>query len=238
MILVCDGIDQQFVAAVDLETGADAWSTPRPKIVAQSVEYMKAYCTPVVREIDGVRQAVVPGANWICGYDVETGEEVWRARYGFGFSVTPMPVYFDGNFIFSTGYGKTEFVSVKPGKGEVADAVQWRTRNAPAMSSFIEHDGVIYATSDRPGVIKSLDAKTGKVIHKRRYLPNVSASILKAGNHLYIGSRDGIMKVVKCEPQMEEVSSFDFGSPLYATPVTVGDDLLVRTKDYMVRIRK
>jgi outer membrane protein assembly factor BamB len=238
VILVCDGIDDQFVAAIDLETGSDAWKTDRPEIVADSVEFMKAYSTPVVREIDGVRQAVVPGANWICSYNVETGEEVWRAKYGFGFSVTPMAVFTEGNFVISTGYGKSEFVAVKPGSGDVSDSIQWRARNAPAMASFVAHDGVIYATSDRPGVIRSLDAKTGEVIMKKRFLPNVSASILKAGEHLYIGSRDGIMKVVKCDPELEEVSSFDFGSPVYATPVVVENDLLVRTKDFMVRIGK
>ena len=239
VILVCDGTDAQYLAAVDLKTGEDVWKTDRPDIVADSPEFMKAYSTPIVREIDGVRQAVVPGANWICGYNVETGKEIWRAKYGFGFSVTPMAIYVDGDFIFSTGYGKTEFVSIKPGKGDISgNAIQWRARNAPTMSSFVEHDGIIYATSDRPGVIKSIDAKTGEVLQKKRFLANVSASILQAGDHLYIGSRDGIMKVVKCDPEMEEVNSFDFGSPIYATPVTVGDDLLVRTKDFMVRIRK
>lgn len=238
VILVCDGTDEQYIAAVDLSTGEDAWKTDRPDIVADSKEYMKAYSTPVVQEIDGIRQAVVPGANWICGYNVDNGEEIWRARYGFGFSVTPMAVFTEGNFVFSTGYGKSEFVSIKPGKGDVSDAIQWRARNAPAMSSFVIDDGVVYATSDRPGVLRSVDAKTGKEIKKKRFLANVSSSILKAGDHLYVGSRDGIMKVAKCDPGLEEVSTFDFGSPIYATPVVVENDLLVRTKDFMVRIRK
>ena len=238
VILVCDGTDKQYVAAVNLETGADAWKTDRPNIVADSPEFMKSYSTPVIAELDGVRQAVVPGANWICSYNVRTGEEVWRAKYGFGFSVTPMPVFTQGNFVFSTGYGKSEFVSVKPGNGDVSDSIQWKARNAPAMSSFVVDKDVIYATIDRPGAIQSLDAKTGKVIKKKRFLANVSASILKAGDYLYVGSRDGKMKVVKCDPEMEEVSQFDFGSGIYATPVVVGDDLLVRTRDFMVRISK
>ena len=237
VILVCDGTDSQYVAAISLETGSDVWKTDRPNIKADSVEYKKAYSTPFVREIDGVRQAVVPGANWICGYNVENGEEIWRARYGFGFSVTPMAMFIDGSVVFSTGYGKSEFVSIKPGKGDITDSIQWRARNAPEMSSFVEDDGTIYATS-KPGALQSLNARTGKVIKRQRFLANVSASILQAGDHLYIGSRDGIMKVVKSDPQWKEVSTFDFGSPVYATPVTVGDDLLVRTKDFMVRIRK
>jgi len=237
VILVCDGVDQQYIAAVELETGKDAWKTNRPKIVASSREFMKAYSTPIVEEIDGVRQAVVPGANWICGYNVETGDEIWRAKYGSGFSVTPMAVFAEGNFIFSTGFMQPEFVAIKPGKGDISSSIQWRARNAPSMSSFVVADGVVYATSDRPGVLRSVDARTGEEITKKRFLPNVSSSMLRAGDHLYIGSRDGIMKVTKCDPQLKEVSTFDFGSPIYATPAVVGNDLLVRTKDYLVRIR-
>ena len=238
VILVCDGTDEQYIAAVNLETGADVWKTDRPEIKAESVEYKKAYSTPIVCDVeDGGRQAIVPGANWICGYDVKTGEEIWRAKYGFGFSVTPMAVFAEGNVVFSTGYGKSEFVSIKPGKGDITESIQWRARNASQMSSFVADQGTIYATSDRPGVLRSINAKTGEEITKKRFLASVSSSILKAGNNLYIGSRDGIMKVVKCDPKLEEVSSFDFGSGIYATPVTVGDDLLVRTKDFMVRIR-
>lgn len=238
VILVCDGMDEQYVAAIDLHSGSNVWKTDRPEIVADSPEFMKAYSTPVVMTIDGIRQAVVPGANWVCGYDVVSGEEIWRAKYGFGYSVTPMAAFTQGNFVISTGYGESKFVAVKPGKGDVTDSIQWQARNAPAMSSFVVDNDVIYAVGDRPGTLRALNAKTGEVLKKKRFLPNVSASILNAGSHLYIGSRDGIMKVVKCDPELEEVSKFDFGSPVYATPVVVENDLLVRTKDFMVRISK
>jgi outer membrane protein assembly factor BamB len=231
-------MDQQYVTAIDLQSGSNIWRTDRPKIIADSPEFMKSYSTPIVLSIDGARQAVVPGANWVCGYDVESGQEVWRAKYGFGYSVTPMAVFAQGNFVISTGYGESKFVAVKPGKGDVSDSIQWTARNAPAMSSFIVDSDIIYAVGDRPGTLRAIDAKTGKVLKKQRFLPNVSASILNAGGHLYIGSRDGIMKVVKCDPELEEVSKFDFGSPVYATPVVIENDLLVRTKDFMVRIGK
>jgi outer membrane protein assembly factor BamB len=237
VILVCDGCDQQYVAAVDLASGEDAWKTDRPPIEKDNDgEFRKSYCTPLVMEIDGVRQAIVPGSQWICSYNVETGEEVWRADYGFGFSLTPMAVWSDGLISFSTCYPNTEFVAVKPGKGDVTDQIAWRGRNAPAMSSFVTHEGKIYAVGDRPGRIMCLDAKTGELIKQVRLVPNVSASILKSGGHLYIGSRDGIMKVVECSPELNEVGSFDFKSPIYATSTVVGDDLLVRTKDSIIRI--
>ena len=238
VILVCDGTDAQYIAAVDLKTGKDAWKTDRPPIEKENGEFRKSYSTPLIRDVDGVRQAIVPGSEWICSYDVDSGEELWRANYGFGFSLTPMAVWSDGMFVFSTGYMEPEFVAVKPGKGDVTDQIAWRARNAPAMSSFVIDAGKIYAVGDSAGLLMCLDAKTGQLIKKVRLLPNVSASILKSGGHLYIGNRDGKMKVVECSPELKEVGSFNFGSPIYATSTVVGDDLLVRTKDSIIRIGK
>ncbi len=238
VILVCDGCDQQYIVAVKLSDGSTVWKTDRPPIRAKNGEFKKSYSTPLLVTVDGRRQAVIPGAQWICSYDVESGDEVWRADYGDGYSVTPMAVASEGAYVFSTCYNNVEFVSVKPGTGDVTDSIQWRARNAPAMSSFVANDGKIFAIGDRPGAIRCLDAKTGKVLKQKRFMANVSASLLLSGGHIYVGSRDGIMKVVRCDEELETVGSFDFGCPIYATPAVIGDDLLVRTRDFLVRIGK
>ena len=67
VILVCDGIDKQFVAAVALSDGQKIWQTPRPKMRTDNGEYRKAYSTPLMIEQSGKKQMVVPGAQWIVG---------------------------------------------------------------------------------------------------------------------------------------------------------------------------
>ena len=62
VILVCDGIDQQFVVAVNLETGEEAWRTNRPPMRAPSGEQQKAYCTPTLINVNGQDQAIIPTA--------------------------------------------------------------------------------------------------------------------------------------------------------------------------------
>ena len=237
VILVCDGTDAQYVAAVDLKTGDDVWKTDRPPIEKEEGEFRKAYCTPLIAEIDGMRQAIVPGAQWICSYNVETGEEIWRADYGFGFSLTPMAVWSDGLVSFTTGYMQSEFVSLKPGKGDITDQIVWRAKSAPEMSSFVTHEGKIYAVSGgKAGLFQCRDVATGELIKKVRLLGNVSASVLQSGGHLYVANREGKMKVLECTPELKEVGSFNFDSPIYATSTVAGDDLLVRTRDSIIRI--
>ncbi|MEM7452725.1 MAG: PQQ-binding-like beta-propeller repeat protein [Planctomycetota bacterium] len=236
VVLVCDGMDQQYIAAVDLSTGEPKWKTERPPIRAGDGEQRKAYCTPLIAEIDGRSQLVVTGAQWICGYDPQNGEELWRLDHGNGFSITPMPVLVEELVIFATGYGDGRVVAVDPGEGELPDsAVAWKSPNAPSMPSFISNDGAVFAVTDR-GVLVAIDAETGEEISKKRMISNVSSSPLLAGGNLYIGNRDGEMVVVSCDPEMEVLSKFDFGSPVYASPCVIGNDLLIRTADSLIRI--
>ena len=238
VIIVCHGTDQQYVVAVNLDDGETVWKTDRPPINSENGEYLKSYSTPVFIEVEGKTAAVVPGSQWIVAYDPNHGTEIWRADYGIGFSVVPMAVYSEGIVAFSTAFNRNEFVGVRPGSGDISKSgIVWRGRNAPSMSSSICDDGKLFAISDA-GVALCLDMKTGEILGKKRMLANVSASLLKCNDHFYVANRDGQMKVVKCDPEMEVVGEFDFGSPIFATPAVVENDMIIRTKDFLVRVGK
>ena len=239
VILVCDGMDRQFIAAIDLATGKDVWTTNRPELRTNNGEYKKAYCTPLMVEVAGKTQAVIPGAQWIAGYDPQDGTEIWRADHGDGFSVTPMAIYEAGTIVFSTGYGKGEFVGVDPtGMGDVTKThLKWRARNAPTMPSFVARDGSIYAITDQ-GILNRLDAQTGEMQQRKRIGGNFSASPLLAASNLYLSSREGVVTVVRCDEEMEVVASNKFGSKIMASPAVVDNDLIVRTSEKLYRIGK
>ena len=238
IIIVCDGTDQQYVVAVDLIDGKQIWKTDRPPIETQSGEFRKAYSTPLLIDIEGKKQAVIPGARWITSYDAETGKEIWRVNHGPGFSVTPMAAIEDGMVIFSTGYMKPEFLSIDPrGTGDVTDShVTWRAKNAPAMPSFITDGGRIYSISDK-GIMYCFDAKTGEELNRGRIGGNFSASPLLAGGNLYLSSREGKMTIVKCSAELEKIGTQDLGGSIMASPVVFGNDLIVRTDKKLLRIK-
>ena len=240
VIIVCDGTDKQFIAAVDLTTGDEVWTTPRPPIKAADGEYRKAYCTPLLIEVDGKKQAVIPGAQWVAGYDPDSGNELWRADHGSGFSVTPMAVYESGLVIFSTGFMDATFVAVDPGgSGDITSSgIAWRSppKKAPRMPSLIARSGQIFAIADN-GILRCLDAKTGQIINEKRIGGNFSSSPLLAGGNLYLSSREGSITVVKCSSDLETIATNRFESSLMASPILVGDDLLIRTEKKLLRIK-
>ena len=237
-IFVCDGTDKQFIAAVKLDTGDDLWKTNRPPMSADNGEFQKAYSTPLLIEVEGKQQIVVPGAQWAAAYDPASGKEIWRVEHGQGFSVTPMAVYESGLVIFSTGYMKGQFVAVDPkGKGDVTNShIAWRAKNAPTMPSFLTNGGRIFSISD-DGIMYCLDAKTGEELNRARIGGNFCASPLLAGGNIYLSSREGKMTIVKCSSDLEIVGKQNFDSSIMASPVLIGNDLLVRTEKKLVRIK-
>ena len=237
VILVCDGTDKQFVVAVDLKTGEEVWRTSRPSIRSTNGEYRKAYCTPMVIEVDGRQQAIIPGAQWTVAYEPKTGKEIWRVDHGQGFSVTPMACFESGLVIFSTGYTQPEFVAIDPtGSGDVTQThIVWRKRGAPTMPSMISHDGKIFAISDR-GIMSCLDAKTGKTLQRKRIGGNFSASPLLANGRLFLSSREGKVTVIDCSESLSPVAENQLGKSIMASPAIIGNDLILRTESRLLRI--
>ncbi len=238
VILVCDGTDQQFVAAVDLENGREVWKTPRPPLRATNVEFKKAYSTPLPIEVNGSAMLVIPGAQWTVAYDPQTGSELWRVDCGNGFSTTPMAVYDAGLVIISTGYMRPEFVAIRPdGKGDVTDThIAWRNgRGAPTMPSAIARDGRMYSISDA-GILTVFNAKTGEEINRARIGGNFSASPILSASHLYVASREGVVTVLKADDSLATVAANDFECPIMASPAVIGKDLVIRTEKGIVRI--
>jgi outer membrane protein assembly factor BamB len=113
LILVRDGRDAQYVAALDKQTGKVAWKTNRPKLEATVGNYKKSFSTPLVIEADGRTQMVVPGAEWVVSYDPATGKELWRVRHGKGFSLASRPVFGHGLVYITTGASPSHLVAIR-----------------------------------------------------------------------------------------------------------------------------
>ncbi|MFN3194004.1 MAG: PQQ-binding-like beta-propeller repeat protein [Aureliella sp.] len=238
LILVCDGIDQQYVVALERSTGKELWRTNRPPKDASNVEFHKAYSTPVAIQVAGQTQVVIPTAQWVCGYRPEDGKELWRFNHGRGFSVSPSPIFVDGLVVFSTGYMRPELVAVDPtGKGDVTDSkLAWRmSRGVPAMPSPILAGEKIYMISD-DGILSQLDPKTGDIQWKERVAGQFSASPVTASGRIYLCSREGIVTVVQAGSEYKELARNKLDSRLMASPAIVGDELVIRTEESLYRI--
>lgn len=237
VLIVCDGIDKQFVTGLDLNTGQQIWTTNRPPMRADDGEFRKAYSTPLLIEIDGKTQAVIPGAQWMCAYDPGSGKEIWRADCGSGFSTTPMAVEHDGLVICSTGFMAPELVAINPaGKGDVSKThIVWRTKQGGStMPTAVAADGLLYSISDK-GILTVLNTTNGEIVSRERIGGKFAASPLLASNTLYLGSQEGVMTVID-RRTMKAVARNSMDGDLMASPAVIGSDLVIRTAKSLQRI--
>lgn len=237
VLIVCDGIDQQFVAGLHLKTGKVAWKTARPDFRASNPEFCKAYSTPLIIDVKGKQQAVIPGAQWMCAYDPQSGREIWRADCGDGFSTTPMAVYAAGLVVCSTGFMAPQLVAVNPdGTGDIsADNIVWRSKQGGSTMPTSVSDGkLIYSINDN-GILTVLNAASGKLIKQLRIGGKFAASPLLTDGKLYLGSQAGIMTVLATD-ELSRLAQNTMDDTLMASPAVLGSDLIIRTGKSLLRI--
>ena len=198
----------------------------------------KSFCTPLVFEHAGRRQAVIPGAQWFISYDPASGEEIWRVDHGSGFSNVPRPV-FDGERVYlCTGFGKPQLWAVRAdGTGDVSEThVDWRQKQQiPAMSSPVVSNGRIYVISDG-GVASCFDTTSGELIWRERMPGKYSASPLLANGRIYFCSQEGRTTVIEDAAEYRELAANQLDGMLMASPAVAGEDLVLRTDSHLYRI--
>jgi len=237
LILVRDGRDAQYVAALDTETGRTVWRTERPPIEGSNGNLKKSFVTPLLIG-EKQPQLIAPGAHWVASYEPGTGKELWRVRHGEGFSIGSCPVFGHGLAIFSTGCMKAQLVAVRAdGAGDVtATHVAWKSpRQIPVMSSPVLTGDEIYWVSDE-GMASCADARTGEIHWQERLGGLHLASPLYAEERLYVFAQDGRTTVIKAGKQFEKIAENKIEGPLVATPAIVDGTIFLRTDSSLYRV--
>ena len=232
LVISCDGTDQQYVVALDKDTGKIRWRTPRRNA-------RMAFTTPLAITEGGTRQVVSPGADRAVAYQLETGEELWSIRYG-GFSNVPRPVFAHGLVFVASGFYNPVLFAVRPdGKGDVTEShVAWSTsRGVPLTSSPVVAGDAIYFVSDN-GIASCLDAKTGQQRWRSRLAGAYVASPLYAGGHIYFQSETGLTTVIKPGKAFERVAENQLDGRTFASPAIVGGAIFLRTDTHLYRIEE
>lgn len=244
LVLICDGVDRQFVTALDARTGATVWTSERPAMRAPKGDQKKSYNTPIVITArDGKEQLICMGAQWLVSYEPATGEEIWRLDHGDGFSVVPRPVYSPktGLIYLSTGFGKPELLAIRPdGTGDVtgSDKIAWREpKRIPARPSPILVGDELYVIADG-GIASCFDAQTGTLHWTERVDGNYSASPLFADGHLYFASQEGVVTVLKPGKSFEVVAKNPLEGTLMASPLAFDGSLVIRSGTALYRFSR
>lgn len=230
LILICDGIDQQYVAAIDKATGKELWRKSRPEMDGDNGDRHKAYSTPIVIAGKGGDdfQVICMGAQWLVSYNPIDGEENWKLKHGSGFSVVPRPVFNRQEELIyvSTGFGAAELWAIDP-QGKV----QWKdTKRIPTRPSPLLVGDELYVINDQ-GIASCFDAASGALHWSERITGNYSASPIYAGGHIYVCNHEGEIAVFKPGTSYSPVVTNQIGEQIMASPVALDGQLIIRSAE-------
>jgi outer membrane protein assembly factor BamB len=248
LILHFDGSDEQYIVAVDKNTGDTIWRTdrtvdyqdidPTTGKIQREGDWRKAFSTPLVIESDGQTSVVSLGSMAAYGYNPTDGKELWRAEFIESHSGACRPLFENGLIYMPTGAG-VELWALRPnGKGVLGeDSVAWKHKRVavPRRSSMVFVDDSLYMVDD-DGVAACLDGETGKVIWKKRLGSNFSSSLLYADGRIYFFDQEGKATIINASRKYEVLAENQLDEGFMASPAVSGDSLFVRTRTHLYRI--
>jgi outer membrane protein assembly factor BamB len=235
LIFNCDGLDVQFVVALDAATGKIRWKKERPPC-DEAKRF--SFATPLVIEVNGRKELVSPAAHVAVAYEPKTGAEIWSVRYR-GYSIAPRPVYNGGLVYFSTSFDSSVLLAIRPdGQGDVTKThVAWKqSRSIPYTPSPLLIGNDLFLINDA-GIASCLDGNTGRPRWIHRVGGKFSASLLLADGKIYALSEGGQTVIFRPDPERYvEVARNDLNEHSLATPGVIDHALLIRTAAGLYRI--
>lgn len=241
LILTFDGIDAQFVMALDKNSGKTVWRTDRttdygdldengqPKLEG---DLRKAYGTPGYVDVNGRTHLISIGSRAAFAYDALTGEELWTIRHD-DFNASSPPMFFESHAILNTGSRSSNLLSVRldeTTRGDVSQShVVWnRDKGNSDLSAPILVGDRIFSVLNN-GVVNCVNVKTGEEIWKDRIEGTFTASPIAGNGHIYFCNEEGDCYVVEASDSFKLASKNHLSEGMRASPSAADGHLFLRT---------
>jgi outer membrane protein assembly factor BamB len=229
LVIVWDQQDQSKIYVLDKNTGNEIWQKNR--------EEHSTWATPVVTEVNGSAQIIVPGREKSIAYNIETGEEIWFLD-GLSRDIIPSPVSDGKKTYLMTGFMASkkviQAIDLKTAKGnlENSTALTWTGNNStPYVSSPLVKNGKIYFLKGNRAQISCVDTKTGKYYYdglKIEGMKSAYASPVAANGNIYIIDRNGTCSVIKEGTELKVIAQNSLDDKFDASPAIAGNILILR----------
>jgi outer membrane protein assembly factor BamB len=249
--VVCTpGGPEAMLVALDKKTGDVIWKCVVPALGEKGKDGA-AYASPVVTEIDGVRQYVQLIGRGVVGVEAETGKFLWGYN-GIANHVAniPTPVV-RGRYVFTTTDYSSGSALLKISR--VGDAFHVEELYTLSGKQFENHHGGIVCVDNRVygghgnsrGEPVCVDVPTGKILWRGKAPDRGSASLLYADGHVWFRYDRGLVAVIEATPEAFRLKGtfrpVTGDGPAWARPVIHDGKLYLRHGDllacYDVRAR-
>ncbi|MSU25592.1 MAG: hypothetical protein EXS32_17440 [Opitutus sp.] len=221
-----------FIVALNKKTGTEVWRTSR--------EEGTAWSTPLVVDVGGKSQIILPASKRTRSYDAATGELVWEAS-GLTGNVIPAPVTGHGLVYVTSGFQGFSMQAIKlTSRGDISasDNIVWNARKStPYVASPVLSGDRIFMTKSTNEFLSCVNALTGEFHYQDQPLPGlrggIYASPVAANGYLYVVGREGMVLVLKDAVTFEVVATNQLSDRIDASPVAVDKELFLRGHEFL-----
>jgi outer membrane protein assembly factor BamB len=238
VIIQCDVLENSFIASLNIKTGEDIWRKSRDEVPTWS--------TPTIHQQDNQTQIIVNGFKHIGGYDVESGNEIWKMAGGGDIPVPTPVVAHDLIFINNAHGGQSPIYAIKvAAQGDISlhdnatsnENISWSVKTGGSyMLSPLVYGDYLYNCRGN-GSLKCFNAKTGEEVYKQSLKgDSFTASAVAAGENIYYSGENGTIYVLKAGPEFKLLSKNNMEDICMATPAISGNTIYFRTKSYLVAV--
>lgn len=248
LILTFDGIDQQFLTALDTETGKTVWRTDRSTDYGDldqngeprgEGDLRKAYSTPALVKVGETWQVLSVGSRAGFGYDARTGREIWTFTHD-DYNAAATPLMFGGTVVINTGSNGANLLGVRlddTTQGNIDKShVLWnRPRGNAHLANPLLMAHRVYQVTDS-GVCVCVDARDGSELWTTRLGGKFVSSPVAINGLVYACNEDGITTVFRDADTYEEVAKNSLKEGLRASPAIAHGSLYLRTFHHLYKI--
>lgn len=224
VILVCDSKGENFIGAISRADGRTIWKVQRDKA-------SQSYSPPLIRDMAGRLQMLVPGNQAVTSLSPQDGKILWVVN-GQSEDAVITPVFNErtGLVLTCSSWPKRVLLAINPdGEGDVTQSkVVWSSNEgAPYVPSPISVGDWFFTSGFATKEAFCYDAGTGKVLWREK-MGLHHASPVSADGLVYFLNDDGVAHVVKAGPSYELLARNDLGEKTYASPAISEGQIFLR----------
>lgn len=200
--------------ALNGKTGDVVWDIKRDNNIS--------WASPILVEVEGVMQVITNTDPNVAGYNVETGEEIWKAKVMMG-EVGPSCAYSDGLVFANNEYASLVAIKPEPGAEVVWEGYDYLSEAA----SPVANNGLLFLATSY-GVFVCYDAKTGTQVWEQDFGTTLYSSPMIAEGKIYLMDNSGVMHIMKADRTGSIISEPELGEASYAIPAFAEGRIYIR----------
>ena len=231
LIVLMDHEGDSALYALDKLTGRTLWKKPRDEVTS--------WATPVPATVNGKTQVIVSATSFMRGYDLKTGDVLWKCG-GMTGNVIPSPVVGFGMVFCTSGFRGNALLAIQLGRtGDLSgsDAIKWQVGQAtPYAPSPLLYGDKLYVCSGNRAIVSCYEAETGKPNFVKQPLEAVGgvyASPVGAADRVYFAGREGVTQVIRNSDKFEILATNTLDDKFDASPAIVGNQLFLKGKEHI-----